>query len=94
MALTLSSQIRRNPELMHAPANEELLMLSVEAGNYYSLNSIGRRVWELAEEPIRLNELCSCLMREFEVDRAVCEKDVLDFAAQLSAHGIAEVLCE
>ncbi len=94
MALTLSSQIRRNPELMHAPANEELVMLSVAAGNYYSLDPVGRRIWEMAEEPIRLNELCSCLMREFEVDQSVCEKDMLEFVAQLRVHDIVEVLCD
>jgi hypothetical protein len=29
---------------MHASAGEELVMMSIEAGNYYGLDSTGRRI--------------------------------------------------
>ncbi|MDE3197312.1 MAG: PqqD family protein, partial [Acidobacteriota bacterium] len=45
-----SAVLCRNDKILHAPVGaEETVMLSVEAGEYYGLNAVGRRIWELLE---------------------------------------------
>ena len=84
MAITLDTLLSRNSDILHAPVGtEEAVMMSVEAGRYYGLNAVARRVWELLETPKTIAQLCSQLCEEFEVDPQTCETDVLKFAGDL-----------
>ena len=84
MAITLDTLLSRNSDILHAPVGtEEAVMMSVEAGRYYGLNAVARRVWELLETPKTIAQLCRQLCEEFEVDPQTCETDVLKFAGDL-----------
>lgn len=78
-----SAIIRRNKEVLSGKIDEEVVMMSVEKGNYYSLDLVASRVWELLEEPTTLRALCDQLLEEYEVDRETCERDVLEFLDKL-----------
>ena len=78
-----SAIIRRNKEVLSGEIDEEVVMMSVEKGNYYSLDLVASRVWELLEEPTTLRALCDQLLEEYEVDRETCERDVLEFLDKL-----------
>lgn len=79
----------RNDKIIHAPVGpEQLVMLSVDAGRYYSVNAVGRRVWELLEEPKSIAELRAAICAEFDVDEAVCEADVVKFIGEMIKNGM------
>jgi len=94
VGLSASSKISRNPELLHAAAGDEMVMLSVEAGNYYGLDPIGRRIWDLLDEPARVSEICSRLTAEYQVEPEECEADVLSFLRELVERRIVNVLVD
>lgn len=94
MTLRSSSLVGRNPELLAAPSGEELVMLSVEAGNYYGLDPIGRRIWDLIETPARVTDICARLAAEYDVGSRVCESDVLAFLDELIGRNIVYVCAE
>ena len=74
----------RNSEVIHAPVGtEELIMLGIDAGRYYSVNPVGRYVWELLEQPRTIPELCSAVCAEFEVDAQACEADIVKFVREM-----------
>ena len=91
MTLSLSSTIRRNPDLLHATAGDDILMMSVEAGAYYGLEEVGARIWRLIADPITVQQMCACLTVEYDVASEVCEADVLGFLAHLAEHHIIDV---
>lgn len=66
----------------------EKVMLSIQSGKYYNLGSVGGRIWELAATPIALQDIVDALVAEYEVDRAVCEQEVLAFVANLREENI------
>lgn len=74
-----------------AVAGDELVMLDPEAGRYFGLDPVGRRIWELLERPTTVSALCSALMTDFAVDAETCQGDVLRLLEQLAA---AELLDE
>ncbi len=81
--------LRRNANIIHAPVGtEEMVMLSVDAGRYYSLNAVGRRLWELLEEPRTRVELHAVICAEFEVDDRTCEADIAKFVAEMIDNGL------
>jgi hypothetical protein len=83
--------VRDADELLTTVVDGELVALSVEKGACYGLNGIGTRIWALIAEPRSVESLCEQLEREFEVEEAVCRREVLEFLEQLHAEGIVSV---
>ena len=61
----------------------ETVMMSIENGEYYGLDPIGSRIWEIIENPIEVTKLIEMLLDEFEVSREQCQEDTLEFLNHL-----------
>ena len=86
------SILKRNAEIISAPVgSEELVMLSVDAGRYYSVNAVGRRIWELLEQPRSIADLRGAICAEFEVEEAACEPDIFKFVGEMIDNGMVHV---
>ncbi|MDO8678752.1 MAG: PqqD family peptide modification chaperone [Acidobacteriota bacterium] len=94
MTLSRSSTVRRNPDLLHAVAGDDILMMSVEAGTYFGLEQVGARIWELVADPITVEQICARLIDEYDVGSDVCEAEVLAFLAHLAEQHIIYVAQE
>jgi len=81
--LNLQSIIKRNPGLVSSEIDSERIMMNIETGEYFGLDSVGSRIWELIENPVRLNNLIEILIDEFDVTQEQCETDTLEFIKQL-----------
>ena len=79
--------VRRDGDWLSATVGEELVMMSPETGNYLGLTKVGRRIWELIEEPRDHGEICAQLEREFEVAPETCRAEVEEFLAELARQG-------
>lgn len=79
----------RDAKIIHAPVGSEaIVMLSVDAGRYYSVNPVGRRLWELLEQPRTKTELRDAICIEFDVDEPTCEADIEIFVGQMMENGL------
>lgn len=67
---------KRKNELIEAELDEDLVMLDVEQGKYFALNSIGKRIWELLSEARTKEELMTILLNEYEVEPKLCEEEL------------------
>jgi hypothetical protein len=76
--LTLESVVQRDPEQEFSMIDDEVVMLSLKNGEYYALNSVASRIWEIIEERKAVKEITDVLMEEFEVDDATCLQDTLE----------------
>lgn len=88
----LDSPIQREPAALEAELDGELLIASVETGNYFGVGASARRIWELLEQATTVDELCTKLASEFEGDREEIRKDVLEFLGELLRHGLIRVV--
>jgi len=82
-SISLNSTIKRNPELVSSNVDGEKVMMSIESGEYFGLDSVGSRIWELIENPIQVEKLIELLLDEFDVEKEQCEADTVDFLDQL-----------
>lgn len=82
------SLILRDQDTITADMDGELVMINIERGNYYGLGAIGSRIWQLLENPVRVDELCRQLTTEYQVDPQSCEADVIGFLQQLQQAGL------
>lgn len=69
----------------------EAVILGAEAGQYFGLNELGARVWELVQRPVRVSAICAALEAEYDVQPEVCERDVIELLGELRSKGLLDV---
>ena len=78
-------------DIVASDIDDEKVMMSVEKGQYYSLDPVGSRIWELLDKPVKVTDLIDALLLKYDVDRETCERDVLAFLEELREDGILQV---
>ena len=69
---------------------DEVAILELDQGVYFGLNNTGAFLWNLMQEPVRVNEMHAALVEEFEVDTDTAEKDLLRVLGELRDAGLIE----
>ena len=77
--IDLQTMVVRNEDIIFSDMDDETVMMSMEKGEYYGINPIGRRIWELVETPMTAAGICKALYEEYNVSPELCHKDVLAF---------------
>ena len=92
MTVQLDSPVARNDSILFSELDDKLLMMSIDNGEYYSLDAIGAHIWTLLAEPISVAALCEALVNEFDVAPETCREDVLAFMNELFALEVITIL--
>jgi hypothetical protein len=71
--------------------NGEKVMLSIQNNKYYNLGHLGGVIWELINDPIKINELIAHLVSRYDVDEFECREQVMDFLLQLEGQGLINI---
>lgn len=90
--IDLQSTIARNEEIIFSDMGDETVMMSIDKGEYYGLDPMGRRIWELLEKPAQVNAICDTLCCEYNVTPEQCARDVLAFLNQLFEKEIIKIV--
>jgi hypothetical protein len=79
----MSDTYIRNPDLVAAEMDGDLVMMSIESGEYFGLGGVGSRIWSLMEQPTTEPEIVKALCADYDVDETTCSKNVRDFIDEL-----------
>ncbi|NDJ10006.1 MAG: PqqD family protein [Acidobacteriia bacterium] len=82
----MNGRIQRTGEQSAAYIEKTLLMMDVQKGQYFSLNGMATRIWELLEHPTTQAALIAQLLDEYEVTEETCGAEVEAFLAELRHH--------
>jgi len=91
---TKSQIYRRKTRLLSAQVEDEIVMMSVEMGQYYNLNAVGGRIWHLLETPRSLDQIVSALADIYEAPKETIHAEVAAFLARLEREGLLEVVTD
>lgn len=69
----------RNKEVIDGELDNQQIMMHLENGMYYGLNPIGKRIWDLIENPKSFEDIVQVLLSEFEVSEDQCTREVRSF---------------
>ena len=72
--------------------DDAVLLNNAATGEYYGLESTALRIWQLIEQPRTVAAVCGELAKEYAVDPATCESDLLEFVAALLREGLIEIV--
>lgn len=51
----------------------EAVILDLKSGVYYGLNDVGARIWNLLQEPRKVDEIRDTLLAEYSVEPEQCD---------------------
>ena len=89
--LTLNSVVQRDPEIISAEADEDLVMVSVATGYYYGLSDVAREIWDAIGRPKKISDLIDDLIANYQVDSISCKEQTLSFLEALLDEGLLQV---
>jgi len=70
---------------------DETAILNLKKGIYYGLDPIGTHVWTLLQCRQSIGEIRDVITREYDIDRARCEGDLIELLQNLLDEGLIEV---
>jgi len=87
-----NTRLQRNSEMIDATFDDEVVMMSIENDNYYSLDEIASAIWQKLEEEIPLSELVNSLLSLYDVDYDTCMRDVISFlSSEVGSQAIIQI---
>jgi hypothetical protein len=87
-AISTNQRVSQTSGHIVSDMDGEMVMLSIHNGKYYNLGEMGGEIWEQIKEPISLEELITELMAQYDVERDMCEEQVISFLNLLLEEGL------
>jgi hypothetical protein len=89
--LNLNCLVQRDPDVIAAEADQDLVMVSIANGLYYGVSDVAREIWEAIERPKKISDLIDDLVGTYNIDRTTCKEETLSFLEDLRAEGLLKV---
>jgi len=89
--MNLSVTLQRNVNLIFNELDGEVVMMNLEKGEYYGLNPVASRIWELLADAMTLENLLNKLVEEFEVNFEQCQADTEGFIVDMIEKKMIEI---
>lgn len=88
----MRSRYIQNKKIIHSKVGEEFVMMDIDSGFYFGLNSVGSVIWNHLEQARTFNDLVIQLITEYNVDKQVCEHETKGFLNQLLEKNLIKVV--
>ena len=79
---------------IHSVIDQDAVILDLQSGVYYGLNSTGNQIWQWLETPKTLLELNKLLLNEYEVNLQVAIADLQHILQQMLDNGLIEIVSQ
>jgi len=74
---------------------DEIVVLQVKNGQYYSLEGVGAFIWRRLENgSLTLDQLVSAVTTEYDTDATQCRNDLETFLSEMCQQGLFEEIDE
>ena len=81
--INLDTVINKNLEIDDTDLDGEKVMMNLDKGEYFMMNEVGSRIWDIIIEPINVKGIIEALLSEYEVDEETCTDTVIEFLGRL-----------
>jgi hypothetical protein len=86
-----STVLRVAESVLKRTAGNETVLLDLDSEEFFGLDGVGARAFELFEQPRRLDAVVDTLLGEYDVDRETLTADVTDLVTALVTRNLLVV---
>ena len=89
--MNVNTKVCQSKEIDSTDLNGEKVMMNLEKGKYFALNSVGSRIWNIMKEEVCVNNIIKTLLEEYDVDKETCENNVLNYLGLLENEELIKI---
>ena len=78
------SHPRRRDDVLANEAGDTVILLTPASGEYFTLNEVGGRIWELADGSRSVAEIAGVLVDEYDAPLEEIQADAMDVLGELA----------
>jgi hypothetical protein len=86
-----STIISRSPAVLTAEVDGEVVMMSIEQGQYFGLDDIGSDIWKRLDSPCAFADLIDRLVADYDADRENIAADVRALLATMAERDVVRL---
>ena len=86
--MNLNQTITLSPEVISQEVSGETVLLDLESENYFGLDEVGTRIWQLIKETSDLRAIYNTLLQEYEVSEVRLQQDLDTLLSEISSLGL------
>jgi hypothetical protein len=86
--LNLHQTIALSPDVISQEVSGETVLLDLESENYFGLDEVGTRIWQLIKETNDLNAIYNTLLGEYEVSGERLQQDLTTLLTEIEGLGL------
>ena len=89
--MDLQQNITVNPDVISHEVSGETVILDLNSENYFGLDEVGTRIWQLIEEKGNLQAIVDQLLSEYDVDEDQLLEDLEALLTQVADIGLVSL---
>ena len=76
--------IVKNKEIDDSDIDGDKVMMNLDKGEYFMMNQVGSRIWDIIINPITVKDIIIKLLEEYDVEENTCKASVIEFLERLN----------
>jgi hypothetical protein len=93
-SITPATRIVATRDQVSCDLEGEAAVLKLSTGMYYGLDRVGASIWQQIQKPLEVAAVRDALTREYDIDAATAEADLISFVEKLIEEGLVEVVAD
>ena len=89
--MDLNQTITLSPEVISQEVSGETVLLDLESENYFGLDEVGTRIWQLIKESGDLRAIYDTLLAEYEVEEEQLHTDLEALLGEIAGLGLVKM---
>jgi len=81
-------QVEISKDLVYQELDGEMVILEMQSGQYFGIDVIGSRIWQMLESKVPPVLMIEKLQEEFEVEPELCRHQVVTFLDELEKNNL------
>ena len=86
--MNLNQTITLSPEVISQEVSGETVLLDLDSENYFGLDEVGTRIWQLIKETNDLAAIYQTLLAEYDVSEERLKQDLDTLLGEISQLGL------
>jgi hypothetical protein len=86
--MNLNQTITPSPEVISQEVSGETVLLDLQSENYFGLDEVGTRIWQLIKETNDLQAIFETLLAEYDVSEERLRQDLDTLLGEISGLGL------
>jgi len=90
--ISLETAISRRQDILTADMSGELVMMRLDRGMYYGMQTVATFIWKQLDQQRTVAEVCQQVLANFNgAEREQCQQDILAFVTDMHQEELIDV---